>query len=52
MVFGPGEKGESSGLRWAKNPERLRLVWEFSRKIQIGLPSPIGRIEEMNRKGP
>jgi hypothetical protein len=51
-VFGPGEQGGSSGLRWAKKPERLGPAWEFPWKIQIGLPRPIGRIEERNRKGP
>jgi hypothetical protein len=50
-VFGLGEEGGSSGLRWAKKPERLGPAWEFSQKIQIGLPMPTGRIKEMNRKG-
>jgi hypothetical protein len=41
-VFGPGEEGGSSGLRWAKKPERLGPAWEFTRKIQIRLPRPTG----------
>jgi hypothetical protein len=51
-AFGLGEEGGSSGLRWAKKPERLGPAWEFPQKIQIQLPRPIDRIEEMNRKGP
>jgi hypothetical protein len=51
-VFGSGEEGGISGLRWAKKLERLEPAWEFPRKNQIGLPRPTGRIEEMNRKGP
>jgi hypothetical protein len=50
--FGPVEEGGCGGLRWAKKPERLGPAWEFPQKIQIGLPRPTGRIEEMNRKGP
>jgi hypothetical protein len=50
--FGPGEEGGCGGLRWAKKPERLGQAGEFPRKIQIGLPWPMGRIEEMNRNGP
>jgi hypothetical protein len=41
-VFGLGEEGGSSGLRWAKKSERLGPAWEFPRKIQIGLPRPTG----------
>jgi hypothetical protein len=50
--FRPREEGGCGELRWAKKPERLGPAWEFPRKIQIGLPRPTGRIEEMNRKGP
>jgi hypothetical protein len=50
--FGPGEEGGCGGLRWAKKPEWLGQAGEFPRKIQIGLPWPMGRIEEMNRNGP
>jgi hypothetical protein len=50
--FKLGEEGGCGGPRWAKKPEWLGPAWEFPRKIQIGLPRPTGRIEEMNRKGP
>jgi hypothetical protein len=50
--FGPVEEGGCGGPRWAKKLERLGPAWEFPQKIQIGLPRPTGRIEEMNRKGP
>jgi hypothetical protein len=50
--FGLGEEGGCGGSRRAKKPERLGPAWEFPRKIQIWLPRPMGRIEEMNRKGP
>jgi hypothetical protein len=50
--FGLGEEGGCGGLRWAKKPKSLGPAWEFLQKIQIGLPRPTGRIEEMNRKGP
>jgi hypothetical protein len=29
-VFGLGEEGGSSGLRWAKKQERLEPTWEFT----------------------
>jgi hypothetical protein len=50
--FRLGEEGGCGGLRWAKKPERLGPTWEFPRKIQIRLPRPTGRIEEINRMGP
>jgi hypothetical protein len=50
--FRPGEEGGCAGPRWAKKSKRLGPAWEFPQKIQIGLPKPMGRIEEMNRKGP
>jgi hypothetical protein len=52
MVFGLGEEGGSSGLRWAKKPERLGPAWKFPWKIQIGLPRLTGQIDEINRKDP
>jgi hypothetical protein len=40
---------------WAEMGQEAREAWTgmgISMEIQIGLPRPMGRIEEMNRKGP